>query len=85
MGLERTRCGSSVKRLKDRCLHFQIILLVEIFAHGVNQLGAFYERIANMRIYNKINVTLPVALFGIRECIMPDNIPLLVHSFFYDW
>ena len=69
MGDKRTCCCTSGNGLKDRSFHFDIILRIEIIAHGLIHFGSFNKNIFNPFVDYQIHIPLTVPLFRIFESI----------------
>ena len=63
-------CGCTSRDwLEDRGLDLKASCLVEIFAHGGNNLASLDESVAYLRIDDEVNISLPVFELRVRECV----------------
>ena len=70
VSFERTGCSTAIQWLQNWCFHFQIAFFIQIVTHSVNQQRALDEGIFDMRVHDKVNVTLAIALLRILESII---------------
>ena len=80
VGNERTCRRTARNRLQNRGFDFDVPELVEIIAHRGDDLRAFDENVAHVRIHDQIDVTLAVADFGIGEGVERLAVLLLDHG-----
>ena len=70
MGDKRPGSGTSGDRLKDRGLHLEAAVLIEILAHGGDYLGPLLESLLNLRIDDQVDIAHAVAQLRIVETVV---------------
>src|SRR5690349_7012380 len=80
MGRKWSGGRSAVKRLQHRRLDFQVSLCVQIFTHRIHELCTLDKGLTNFGVHDEVIISLSVALFRIREVVMPDYLSLYVDS-----
>lgn len=79
---ERSRGRSAVDRLQNRRFDFEPTALVEEAADGCNHAAPLDERFSHVRIDDQVEIAPAVSLLFVGECIVNDDVPVLVALFF---
>ena len=66
---ERACGGAARDALEDRGLHLEAAGLVEVLAHGGDNLGPLDEGLLHLRVHDQVHIPLAVAHFRIGECV----------------
>ena len=69
MGLERPGSCATIKGLQHGCFNLEIIFFIQEISHGIDEHCPLNESLSHRRIYDKVNIPLPVTMFRIRESI----------------
>ena len=78
---ERPCRRSTVDGLKDRCFNFEVAFAGKEVPHEGDDCGAFNEGLLYLRVYDEVDIALPVAHLLVAECIIGDF--LSVHLFLF--
>ena len=77
MGDEGAGGGSTGDALEDRCLNLEAAGLIEVLAHGGDDLRTLDEGVLHLRIDNEVDIALTVAHFGIGESVVHHSVDFL--------
>ena len=80
VGDERTGRGAARDRLEDRGLHLEVAVFVEVVAHRADDLRAFLEDFADVRIDDQVDVAHAVAEFGVGEAVVDGAVGVGLHD-----
>ena len=70
---ERTRRRTAIQRLEDGSFHFQKAVIIEECSQRLDQLRAFAECLADVRVHSQVGIALAGAKLGVVQCGIADN------------